>query len=272
MITRKNAFFQYGAKAFVLCGVALAGFVFLNSSATNAQAPSASFSLYPNVVSVDDDSFVSVGVFLTSSNEAINGVSGVVHFPSNLVDAMSIDTSDSIIKLWVTQPKISNEDGTITFGGVAFNPGFKGSLGRVLTIRFHAKAFGSAELSISSLKAFVNDGLGTQISASLASPAHINIGSASSANILGGVDSSQGTSQALDKNPGSTSALFQILGILLLIFLVAVGAHNGYSIRKISRRMTGKPVSEEDKKLIKKLKKDIDQVESVIEQESNDGM
>jgi len=264
MIRRKLQPFGCLASALWACVFAVAGLFLSGVSSANADSPTASFSLYPNAVSVETDSFVSIGVFITSTDQSINGASGVLHFPSDLLEAVSVDTSDSIIKLWVTQPKISNEDGTVSFGGVAFNPGFKGSLGRVLTIRFRAKAPGIADLKFSSPQAFINDGLGTQIPATMSGPAHISIGAASSASVINGVSSSQAT-PSLNANPGSATALPQTLGILLLLFMVIIGAHNGYSIRRLSKRVTTKPLSEQDKQLIKKLKKDIDLVEGDME-------
>lgn len=105
----------------------------------------------------------SVGVYVSSSEQSMNGTSGVITFPSNLLEVTSLVKSGSIISLWVQDPTFSNANGKVNFEGVVLNPGFKGSSGKILTITFRVKAAGSGTISLSSGSVLANDGEGSNI-------------------------------------------------------------------------------------------------------------
>lgn len=111
----------------------------------------------------------SVSVLVSSPDQAMNAVQGEVSFPTNQLEVLSISRTNSIISLWVQDPTFSNQDGTIDFGGVAVNPGYQGSNGNIITIRFEAKDTGSAPLSFVSGSVLANDGKGTNILTSMGS-------------------------------------------------------------------------------------------------------
>ncbi|MDP3957902.1 MAG: hypothetical protein Q8Q36_00355 [bacterium] len=104
-----------------------------------------------------------VRVRVSSTGEAMNAASGVIIFPEELLEVVSVSKTDSIISLWVQEPSFSNGNGTVNFEGIVLNPGFVGTAGRVITVQFRAKSVGRAVLSFSSAAALANDGKGTNI-------------------------------------------------------------------------------------------------------------
>ncbi|HUC01601.1 MAG TPA: hypothetical protein VMA75_01720 [Candidatus Paceibacterota bacterium] len=109
----------------------------------------------------------SVSVIVSSPDQAMNAVQAEVSFPPDELQVLSVSEAGSIIDLWVQNPTFSNEDGTINFGGVAVNPGYQGSGGKIVTIQFEAKNPGTAALSFLSGSVLANDGKGTNILASM---------------------------------------------------------------------------------------------------------
>jgi hypothetical protein len=104
---------------------------------------------------------IRTGVVISSSDQAVNAVSGSVSFPSNLVEVVSVSTDRSIIDFWVTQPKSTAT--TVNFEGVILDPGFTGPVGTVVEILFRVKQGGNIDLKISSASLLANDGLGTNV-------------------------------------------------------------------------------------------------------------
>lgn len=119
------------------------------------------------------DSVLSVSVYVSSADQAINAASGVISFPSDKLEIVSLSKSGSIFSLWVQEPSFSNSpdggQGAVNFEGVVLNPGFTGSSGKIITANFRVKAPGVAILSFSSGLALANDGQGTDILKSLGS-------------------------------------------------------------------------------------------------------
>ncbi len=118
----------------------------------------------------------SVGVYVSSSDQAMNAVSGTFSFPANRLQVTSISKSGSVVNLWVQEPGYSNSNGTVNFEGIILNPGFKGSNGKVITINFKTKSSGNAKLTFSSGSVLANDGQGTNILTGLGSASfNINV-------------------------------------------------------------------------------------------------
>ncbi|HXF44025.1 MAG TPA: cohesin domain-containing protein, partial [Candidatus Paceibacterota bacterium] len=111
----------------------------------------------------------SVGVYVSSADQAMNAVSGVVKFPQDKLKITSVSKTGSIITLWVQEPVFSNDAGTVNFEGIVSNPGFTGSAGKVITLNFSVKAAGAGPLSFSSGSVLANDGQGTNILTGLGS-------------------------------------------------------------------------------------------------------
>jgi hypothetical protein len=110
-----------------------------------------------------------VNVYVSSSDQAMNAASGVISFPADKLEVVSLSKSGSIFSLWVSEPAFSNQAGTANFEGIVMNPGFKGSSGKIMSISFKAKAAGAATVNFSSASILANDGKGTNILGGLGS-------------------------------------------------------------------------------------------------------
>ncbi len=105
----------------------------------------------------------SVSIYVSSADQAMNAASGIISFPQNKLEAISLSKTGSIFSLWVQEPSFSNSAGTVNFEGIALNPGFTGASGKFITINFRAKAAGTVLLNFSSGSVLANDGTGTNI-------------------------------------------------------------------------------------------------------------
>jgi hypothetical protein len=130
---------------------------------TPSFAHAAKLNLAPQSGVINAGSDFTVNVYVSSTDQAMNGVSGEITFPTDLVNVLSISKSGSIIDVWAQDPDFSNTKGTINFEGVALSPGFTGSNGKVVAITFHAKAVGIANIKFSNGSVLANDGNGTDI-------------------------------------------------------------------------------------------------------------
>ncbi len=135
--------------------------VFLFAFASTAQAATLSFSPASGTYSVGDT--ISISLNVSSTDQAINAVSGTVDFPADILQAVSVSKANSVLTLWIQEPVRSNADGTVTFAGVVPNPGFTGAGGNIITINFRAKASGTGKLTVTSAETLANDGSGTNV-------------------------------------------------------------------------------------------------------------
>jgi hypothetical protein len=128
------------------------------------QAFAANLSIVPidQTIKVGDSTNVSILVS-TLPNQVINAVSGTISFPKDLLEILSISTTDSLINFWVNKPKFSNSLGTISFEGIIVNPGFSGDEGKIIKINLKAKEKGKAPLILSNASVLANDGDGTNV-------------------------------------------------------------------------------------------------------------
>ena len=148
-------------------------FFFFLFFASVANAASLNFS--PASGSYAVGSLVSLNALVSSADKAINAVSGVISFPKDKLEVVSLSKNGSVISLWVQEPSFSNSEGEINFEGIALNPGFIGANGKVITVVFRAKATGMSPISFSSGSVLANDGQGTNILANLGT-ANYNLG------------------------------------------------------------------------------------------------
>ncbi len=105
-------------------------------------------------------------VKVDSIDQAINAVEGNLAFSKNL-EVVNISKSGSILKIWVSDPTFSNQNGTLRFSGGLASPGFRGPSGVILHIIFRAKSAGAATIFWQGGKVLANDGQGTDILSSL---------------------------------------------------------------------------------------------------------
>ncbi|OGF20509.1 hypothetical protein A2316_01645 [Candidatus Falkowbacteria bacterium RIFOXYB2_FULL_38_15] len=142
-----------------------------------AFAKAANLYFSPSSWSYSSNSSFSVGIYVSSSDQVMNAVSGTVSFPKDQLEVSSISKGGSILSLWVQEPSFQNSTGKINFEGIVLNPGFKGASGKLITINFKAKKAGEALLNFSSSSVLANDGNGTNILKSLGT-AKFSIGAA----------------------------------------------------------------------------------------------
>lgn len=116
---------------------------------------------------VEEGDRLSVDVRVNSPNQSINAITGSMTFPESLVRVVGISKDRSIINLWTQEPKVAR--GRILFEGIVLNPGFQGSGGNVFRVTFEARKAGTAYLNITEGGILANDGLGTNVLATLGS-------------------------------------------------------------------------------------------------------
>lgn len=133
----------------------------------------ASLYLSPATGSYNVGQSFSVSVYVSSADQAMNAVSGVISFPSDKLEVTSLSKNVSIFSLWVQEPTFSNSAGTVTFEGIVLNPGFTGSAGKIISVNFKTKAVGNVPLTFSSGSVLANDGKGTNILASMSSGSYV---------------------------------------------------------------------------------------------------
>ncbi len=106
----------------------------------------------------------SVGVFVsTESGEAMNAVSGILSFPPEIIQLVSVDKAGGIIDFWIGDQSFSNGEGKAHFEGGRYNPGFAGTNGKVIAFLFKAKTKGTANITFTEASVLANDGAGTEI-------------------------------------------------------------------------------------------------------------
>jgi hypothetical protein len=142
-------------------------FAFLFLSFGKARAANLYFS--PSSGSFNIGEPFSVGVYVSSTDQAMNAASANISFPQDKLEVISLSKTGTIFNLWVQEPIFSNSAGTITFEGIVLNPGFTGSAGKLINISFKTKSAGSATLAFSSGSVLANDGKGTNILTSVGS-------------------------------------------------------------------------------------------------------
>jgi len=126
-------------------------------------ASAASLYFSPNSGSYAINGTISLNVYVSSADQAMNAASGVISFPQDKLQVVSLSKTGSIFSLWVSEPSFSNSDGTVNFEGITLNPGFTGSSGKIISVVFKVKSSGSASITFSSGSVLANDGKGTNI-------------------------------------------------------------------------------------------------------------
>ena len=166
--------FQRFLKKITFVGATLLAIISL--SGVFAQAThAATLSINPATANVSVGNIISLSILVNANGTAINTGGATVHFPSDLLEVMSISKSSSIFSLWVQDPVFSNTDGTIAFVGGLPTPGFSGQSGQLISIVFRAKKQGTASIVMSDASVLANDGLGTNVLSAYGS-ASIQIG------------------------------------------------------------------------------------------------
>ncbi len=123
----------------------------------------ATLSFSPSSTTVSEGNIVSIKVVTNTLGKSVNNAEATIQFPTDLLEVVSVNKSNSIFSLWVEEPKFSNAAGTVSFNGGVSNPGYTGSNGTLATITFKAKKSGVATVLFADAAVRENDGLGTDI-------------------------------------------------------------------------------------------------------------
>jgi len=120
-----------------------------------------------------------VDIFLNVDNESINALEGIVVFPHDLLELLSIHDGDSIINFWLERPAVLRgtiqNNPEIIFSGI-IPGGFEGVLepfkterrdGKIFTLLFKAKKKGTGSVVMRDVQTLLNDGKGTPTVVSL---------------------------------------------------------------------------------------------------------
>lgn len=154
-------------------GVSLGSFIIpllvISSLALPAFALAASLYFSPDSGSYKTNQTFAVNIYVASTDQAMNAASGIISFPKDILNVVSVSKTGSIFNLYPQEPNFSNSSGIVNFEGIILNPGFKGSNGKLLTVNFQSKEPGKTSLTFSSGSVLANDGKGTQILTTLGS-------------------------------------------------------------------------------------------------------
>ncbi len=117
------------------------------------------------------DTFI-VKVRLNADTECINAANVILTYPSKSMRAVDFGKGGSILSLWVTEPQIDTNKGTVTFAGgvpggycgrIQGDPSLTNVIGKVVFTVTDA-AVGSAQIRIANgTTLYLNDGLGTSV-------------------------------------------------------------------------------------------------------------
>lgn len=135
--------------------------VFTNS----VSAAGASLYLAPSTGTYVIDGEFTVSVKLNTGGQVVNAAEGALSYDTAFLEAISINRNGAVFSLWTTEPVASA--GNIRFGGGVPMPGYNGTNGHVLSVKFKAKASGVAQVYFTSGAVLANDGKGTNILASM---------------------------------------------------------------------------------------------------------
>ncbi|MFH1193345.1 MAG: GxxExxY protein [Candidatus Jorgensenbacteria bacterium] len=160
--------------SWIIIFVAISSVVFVGIRGLKAEAAQFLLKAPPGTI-VTGEPF-RVSVLLNAEGDSINALEGTVLFPADRLELTGINDGDSIVPLWVERPEVPiGCTGTcmVKWSGV-MPGGFSGTLtpsnplpqpGQVLTLTFRAKVAGTFLLNLADVRAFRNDGEGTEIAA-----------------------------------------------------------------------------------------------------------
>jgi hypothetical protein len=134
---------------------------FLIGTLQNASA--ANIILSPSSVTTKVGKTFSIDITVSNNLDAINAVSAALSFPHDTLQVVSVSKKGSFLTLWAEEPVFSNEKGTLSFEGVALNPGFNKVTGKTLTVTFKAIQAGNISVSVKSGSILANDGNATDV-------------------------------------------------------------------------------------------------------------
>jgi hypothetical protein len=133
-----------------------------------SNAKAANLSIYPATGNYKTGSTFTASINV-STGQAINGVEGVLSFPTDKLEVIGVSKNKSIMSLWIREPEYSNagQIGTVNFSAIKLNPGYIGQKGKIVDVIFKVRSAGVAEVNFASGSVLANDGKGTNLLNSL---------------------------------------------------------------------------------------------------------
>lgn len=125
-------------------------------------AEAASLTISPNTGVHTANSTFTVRVVVNTDGKPINAADGTLSFNPRELSVVSVNRTNSIFNLWVTEPAFSNSAGTISFSGGS-PAGYTGQSGTIMNVTFRALGSGSTRVSYTSGSVLANDGRGTNV-------------------------------------------------------------------------------------------------------------
>lgn len=95
-----------------------------------------------------------------NATEAVNAIDITLYYPEDKLEIFGIDTGESVITLWTTDPIAKN--GQITLQGGAYRRGFRGKH-LIATINARASEGGIVEFSADNIAFLAGDGTGDKV-------------------------------------------------------------------------------------------------------------
>lgn len=102
----------------------------------------------------------------------VNAVDITLQFDPSSVKVTGVDTGESVITLWTSEPTISNS--SVTLQGGTYRKGFIGEH-KIATINLKAKKIGQSKLTASKVILLAGDGSGTPVAVSEASESKVSL-------------------------------------------------------------------------------------------------
>jgi len=130
--------------------------------AQGVETGEASFFLSPGSETFKVGDTFAVELKINTTGVSVNSAQAVIHFPTDMLEVLSLSKDDSIFSLWPEEPVFSNSDGKISFAGGLPHPGFQ-EIGNIITINFKGKEQGLVHITFGPSKILANDGKGTNI-------------------------------------------------------------------------------------------------------------
>ena len=122
----------------------------------------ATLSLTPNTGVYTVGGVFTARVVVNSQGQNINAAEGTLRFNPRELAVVSVDRSNSIFSLWVTEPTFSNTAGTISFSGGS-PTGYQGAAGTIMNVTFRVLAAGTARVNLADGSVLANDGRGSNV-------------------------------------------------------------------------------------------------------------
>lgn len=120
--------------------------------------------MYPNNKSFNVGQTFNVDVLVSSTDQQINAIGGVVYYSKDNLELLGVSKNGSIIQLWVVEPSYDSEK--VSFEGIILGSGGKtwqSNNGKIITLQFKAKQPGQAQLYFAKSNVLANDGVGTNV-------------------------------------------------------------------------------------------------------------